>query len=213
MTDVSVVVSAVHGFAGPGRISPASVDRAGNVNLIDAAVAVGAEFVLMSIVGAAPDSPVTLFRAKHDAETYLRESGLPWTVIRATPFVELWAELLGKGLVFGRGDNPINFVATDDVAFAVERAVTGERLRGRIIEIGGPEDLTFNELASLVRKYTGRPKRVRHVPRTVLRLMAPFHRMPRLSLAMDTEDMTFRASGESDVGVPPTNVRRALDPT
>src|SRR5450631_3802228 len=51
-----VVVSAVHGFAGPGRVSPATVDFQGNVNLIDAARAAGAEVVLMSVVGAAADS-------------------------------------------------------------------------------------------------------------------------------------------------------------
>jgi uncharacterized protein YbjT (DUF2867 family) len=33
----SIVVAAVHGFAGPGQVSPASVDRAGNANLISAA--------------------------------------------------------------------------------------------------------------------------------------------------------------------------------
>ena len=38
----AVVVSAVHGFAGPGRVSPATVDRQGNINLIDAARGAGA---------------------------------------------------------------------------------------------------------------------------------------------------------------------------
>ena len=47
------VVSAVHGFAGPGRVSPATVDRAGNAHLIDAAARTGATFVLVSVVGAA----------------------------------------------------------------------------------------------------------------------------------------------------------------
>lgn len=32
-----MVVSAVHGFAGPGGVSPATVDCQGNINLIDAA--------------------------------------------------------------------------------------------------------------------------------------------------------------------------------
>ena len=43
-----IVVSAVHGFAGPGGVSPAAVDRQGNINLIDAARDAGAEFVLVS---------------------------------------------------------------------------------------------------------------------------------------------------------------------
>jgi uncharacterized protein YbjT (DUF2867 family) len=42
----ATIISAVHGFAGPGRVSPASVDRAGNAHLIDAAASTGAAFVL-----------------------------------------------------------------------------------------------------------------------------------------------------------------------
>jgi NADH dehydrogenase len=62
------VISAVHGFAGPGGVSPATVDRAGNARLIDAAARSGAAFVLVSVVGASPSHPIGLFRAKHAAE-------------------------------------------------------------------------------------------------------------------------------------------------
>src|SRR6478735_12531415 len=48
MVGVDVVVSAIQGFAGPGRVTPATVDDQGNVNLIDAAAATGADVVLMS---------------------------------------------------------------------------------------------------------------------------------------------------------------------
>ena len=37
MGGITAVVSAVHGFGGPGRVTPASVDRAGNANLVAAA--------------------------------------------------------------------------------------------------------------------------------------------------------------------------------
>jgi NADH dehydrogenase len=48
---VDAVVSAVHGFIGPRGISPATVDRDGNANLVDATHAAGADFVLTSTVG------------------------------------------------------------------------------------------------------------------------------------------------------------------
>src|SRR4051812_14674806 len=47
-----VVVSAVQGFAGPGRVSPASVDDRGNANVVDVAGRCGADVVLLSTVGA-----------------------------------------------------------------------------------------------------------------------------------------------------------------
>jgi uncharacterized protein YbjT (DUF2867 family) len=93
-----MVISAVHGFAGPGGVSPASVDRAGNARLIHAAARTGAAFVLVSVVGASPSHPIGLFRAKHAAEQALRASGLPWTIVRATAFMETWGQIMGRPL-------------------------------------------------------------------------------------------------------------------
>ena len=187
------LVSAVHGFAGPGRVSPRSVDRDGNANLIDAAEAAGADVVLVSIVGAAADSPLELARAKHAAEEHLKASRTAWTIVRATAFVELWAEILERGIVFGRGENPINFVSVEDVAAAVERAVLRADQRGRVIDVAGPQDLTLNELATLAIEADGTHKTIRHVPRWLLRLLAPLSRQARAALVMDTADMTFAA--------------------
>ncbi len=204
-----VVVSAVQGFAGPGRVSPASVDRDGNANLIDAAAREGAQLVLMSVVGASPDSPMELFRCKWEAEERLRQSGVPWTIVRATAFVELWADIMRKPIVFGQGDNPINFVSVRDVAGAVRVAVLDPALRGQIIEIGGDENLSFNELASLLQDVRGRRARVRHIPRPLLRVLATVHRQPRAALVMDTSDMTFTPGPRPD-DVPLTPMRNAL---
>jgi uncharacterized protein YbjT (DUF2867 family) len=205
------VVSAVHGFAGPGRVSPASVDRDGNANLIDAAATVGADVILMSIVGASPDSPMELFRAKYAAEQHLRASSVPWTIVRATAFVELWAEIMNKSIVFGRGDNPINFVSVGDVAAGVEQAVIDTDLRQSTIQVGGPQNLTFNELAALLQCTSGSSSRVRHVPRSVLRVMAPFSRQARAAIAMDTIDMTFDAPAHlAYADQPMTDIATAL---
>jgi NADH dehydrogenase len=136
-----------------------------------------------------------LFRAKYEAERHLRASGTKWTVVRATAFLELWAELMAKHIVFGRGDNPINFVSVGDVAEVVARAVGDPGLRGQVLEVGGPENLTFNELMERLQRARGTDARVRHVPRIALRVGGLFDRRARAGLAMDTIDLTFDAAG------------------
>ena len=207
---VDVVVSAVHGFAGPGRVTPASVDRDGNANLINAAAQANAAVVMLSIVGAASDSPLELARYKYAAEQHLRGSGVSWTIVRCSAFAELWAELVGKGIVFGTGDNPINFVSVHDAAEVVTAAVVDPGCRGRVIDVAGPADLTFNQLAALLAEQRGRPARVRHVPRWLLRALAPLHRQPRAGYAMDTTDMSYRRGPHSVIGS--TDIRRAVGP-
>ncbi|MEU1998937.1 SDR family oxidoreductase [Nocardia gamkensis] len=227
---VDVVISAVHGLAGPGRVNPASVDRDGTVNLVDAAHAAGAEVVLVSAVGTRADHPIGLFRMKAVAEQYLQASGVPWTIVRSTAFAELYLDLLaqsagrtGRPVIFGRGDNPINFVATDDVAALVELAALDAGTRGQLLEIGGPRNLTFGELTDILRTRLGtQDLRARHVPWLILRgLAATGHlwptapaRLAELALYMDTTDMTFDPSPLRDryPQLPVTNVAEALNP-
>lgn len=205
MSGVETVVSAVHGFAGPGGVSPASVDRDGNANLVRAARAVGADVVLVSGVGVTADSPLELFRMKHAAERYLVDSGVTHTIVRATAFLELWIEMMketagrsGRPLVFGHGDNPINFVSVEDVASLVERVTLDRSMRGKTLEIGGPENFTFNQLAEAIQGASGWTGPPRHVPRLVLQILGAaawwnpeFARKARASVAMDRADLEF----------------------
>jgi uncharacterized protein YbjT (DUF2867 family) len=212
MPGVGTVVSAVHGFAGPGKVTPASVDRDGNNNLVDAAAAAGAEVVMVSIVRAAADSAMEQFRAKYAAEQHLRASTARWTIVRATAFIELWVDIMRRPIVFGRGDNPINFVSVSDVAAVVERAVIDPSLRGRSLDVGGPDNLTFNQLAAELVRLRGGHASVRHIPRWVLRAMAPVARQAAAAVAMDTVDLTFHPNGsrEQFADLPLTDSRTAL---
>ncbi|MGH2870729.1 MAG: hypothetical protein ACRDNK_24565 [Solirubrobacteraceae bacterium] len=97
----------------------------------------------------------------------------------------------GVGSLFGRGENPINFVSVGDVAAIVERAVLDVDLRQRVIEVGGPQNITFNELAALLQQIRNRPAKIRHIPRWLLRSLAPLNRQARAAITMDTTDMTF----------------------
>ncbi len=139
-----------------------------------------------------------LFRAKHAAEEHVRQTQVPATIVRAAAFAEMWAEIMKKPIVFGRGDNPINFVAVDDVADVVVHAATDASLRGSCIEVGGPDDLTFNDFAARLREVRGDSTKTRHVPRALLRALAPVSRQAAAGYAMDTIDMTFRSNASPD---------------
>lgn len=205
---VDLVVAAAHGFEGPGNVTPAGVDRDGNINLINTIRNHGAELVMMSLVGAAADAPMELQRMKYAASSWAASSGVATTVIAATAFADLWISILtmtaaksGRPLVFGRGENPINFVAASDVANLVEIALFDRATRGETLEIGGPENVTMNYLASLVQAAAGRTSQPRHIPQMMLRFTGPIiervnparGRQIRASLSMDTVDLTFDA--------------------
>ena len=206
LTGVDAVVSAITGF-GPGGGGPRAVDFEGNLNLIRAAEAAGVlRFVMLSIHGASPEHPMHLMRMKHLAEVALRDSRLDWTIVRPTIFMELWTGIVGdpilksaKTTIFGRGDNPVNFVSVRDVATVVALALAEPATSRHAIDVGGPDNLTVMQLVGLFESASGKPASVRHVPLPVMRLartvLGPFR--PDLAgiveagIATDTADMSF----------------------
>jgi uncharacterized protein YbjT (DUF2867 family) len=185
------VVSAIQGFAGTRGQSPASIDRDGNHHLIEAARAAGAEhLVLVSVQDAGPEHPMDLMRMKYAAEQELMASGMAWTVIRPAAYMETWCEVLGRPLlekgktqVFGRGRNPINWVSASDVARFVELAIVDPALRGEVIAVGGPENLSMTEFVEVFRTETGSDGKVTHIPPLAMRLAAMATRFVKPELA------------------------------
>ncbi|MEO8898358.1 MAG: SDR family oxidoreductase [Candidatus Dormibacter sp.] len=206
MDGVEAVVSAVTGF-GPGGIGPRLVDFEGNVNLVRAAEAAGVRrFVLLSMHDARADHPLELARMKCRAEDAVRASRLDWTIVRPTAFMGLWAGIVGdpivnkgKTTVFGKGDNSINFISERDVAQFVELALFDRGLSRTALDIGGPDNITFNQMVQQIEIASGRKAAVNHVPVAVMRsaalLMRPIKpdiaAMIRAGVAFDTTDMGF----------------------
>ena len=207
----SAVVTAVHSMLGRGSNSSEVVDDTGHRALIDAAKEAGVEhFVYTSVVGASPDHPVDFWRTKAKIEKYLEESGIPFTIIRPTSFMEVHAWLLigkavatGKRVVlFGPGRNPRNFIAADDVANAVVIALRIPEMRGRTLEVGGPENLSAREVVSTFERVSGKRAKVSSIPLPVVRAMSraarPLHpgiaRIMKSGIQSETTDQTFDSS-------------------
>jgi uncharacterized protein YbjT (DUF2867 family) len=204
------VISTAHAGEGKGTNVPRSVDEAGNRHLIDAAKAAGLRhFVFISTHGARPDSPVDLFRLKYQSEAYLRASGVSFTFLRPTHLMDSWVDLFGQSIlkkheatIFGRGTNPVNFVAIDDVARLVVLVLKQPEAHNGIVEIGGPENLTFQQVVEVFERVLHLHVKVRHlsVPalRTIQLLVRPFNpvlsRQLGMAILLDTDkqscDMT-----------------------
>lgn len=208
---VRAVVAAVHSILGRGDQASALIDDEGHRALIDAAKDAHVEhFVYTSIVGASPSHPIDFWRTKARIERYLSESGLVHTIVQPTAFMETHAyQLIGKAVIerkrvvlFGRGKNPRNFVAADDVAKVIIGALRIPSLRGETIEIGGPENLTADQVVRTFERVSGRKAKVTHVPLTAIRAMSrvvqSMHpgvsRVMKLGVINETTDQTFDPS-------------------
>ncbi len=222
-----IIISAMTGFGPSSGASPAIVDRDGNLNLIRAAQGAGVErFVLFSVRGAGPEHPLELNRMKFSAEQALRDSELGWTILRPTVILETFTGIMQESLdrhgvvvVFGHGDRPVNFVCASYAARTALVATQSRDLYQSVVEVAGPENLPFNELATLLITRHG-SGRVLHVPLPVLRAMefsantlSPrWGRILGAATWMCTADMTNKAAltYESLSSIPVKTIRDAL---
>jgi len=155
------------------------VDALGNENLVRAARAAGARrFVLLSALWSERPLAPVLFRAKRHAEQALLDSGLGHTILKPSTFMVGPSSLIGAlgptierwGVAFvpAPDSGPVSFIAEADVARALVRSALEEDAPDRIIELGGPERLTFAEGARRVARAIGRKVRIVRVPRAAL---------------------------------------------
>ena len=121
-------------------------------NLLAAEAAAGvSHHVALSIVGidGAPDSGY--FRAKVAQETLIRNSSIPYSIVRATQFFEFFKSIADEAT---DGNTvriaPVLFqpIAADDVAKAVSRVAVSAPVNG-IVQIAGPQQFRFDEFIRL----------------------------------------------------------------
>jgi uncharacterized protein YbjT (DUF2867 family) len=123
--------------------------RAHEKNLLAAETHAGVQHhVVLSIVGADRSPDNGYFRAKVAQEDLIKGSGIPFTVIRSTQFMEFLGSIADAGQKDGAIDIATGLfqpIAADDVAAFVADAALAAPRNGTI-EIAGPERAPFDEI-------------------------------------------------------------------
>src|ERR687889_1470429 len=155
LKDIDTVISTANSAMRGGEDNPESVDLEGNQNLIEAARDAGVEhFVFVSLLGADPDHPVPFMRGKGQSEASLRASGMDYTILAPTPYMEVWvAVVVGMPVLQGRpvtlvgeGRRRHSFISDRDVAAFAVAAAENPAARNEYLAIGGPEPLSWRDV-------------------------------------------------------------------
>ncbi|MCA1604514.1 MAG: SDR family oxidoreductase [Acidobacteria bacterium] len=152
-----------------------TVDRRGQLNLIDAAKAAGvAHFIYVSFQHLGIEFP--LESAKREVEQRLKESGLTYTILQPTFFMEVWlSPALGfdaagaRAQIYGSGLNRISWISYRDVAKFAVASLDNPEAKNSVIKLGGPEALSPLEVVRTFEDLKTQKFDVQHVPEEALR--------------------------------------------
>lgn len=178
----------------------AAVNREGTANVAAAAKAAGSvkHLVHLSAIGAAADPRLQYLHSKWQGEQEVIKSGVRYTIIRPSlifgpgdEFTRAVAALVRTTPVtpvIGSGVNRLQPIYVDDVAACVVAASSGNLRGNRIIAIGGPQQLSYNEIVATVADALGRSRRRINIPvwsaRLPIAAMEILTRNPPINRAM-----------------------------
>jgi uncharacterized protein YbjT (DUF2867 family) len=195
---IETVITTANSVGRGGEDNPQSVDLEGNRSLIEAAREAGVEhFVFVSSLGADPDHPVPFMRSKGQSEASLRESGMDYTILAPTPYMEVWvAAVVGMPVSQGRpvtlvgeGRRRHSFVSDRDVAAFAVAAVENPAARNAYLAIGGPEALSWRDVVETYERVLERS-----IPVEFVKMGEPMplpEPMPSILAGMETYDSSI----------------------
>ncbi|MBY5761781.1 NAD(P)H-binding protein [Rhizobium leguminosarum] len=151
MAGTEIVVD-VTNAASFGDSSAFDFFKASTKNLLAAAAEAGVRhYLALSVVGTPHLVESDYFRAKMVQENLIRASGRPYTILRSTQFYELingFIDIGAEGNVFRLPSAFMRPVAAGDVAAFLAELTAGAP-SGDVVEIGGPEQFSIDEIARI----------------------------------------------------------------
>ncbi len=194
----------------PGTNDIGTVDVAGVKSLIDAAKAAGVPRMIYTSFSGQMDIPFPLRDAKREVERYVERSGLVYTILRPSCFMEVWLSPAvgfdvanGTVRIYGTGEQPISWISFVDVAEFAVRSLDAPAAKNATLELGGPEPLTPHEVIRTHEHVLGKRFEVEHVPVEALEAQQ--------QAVTDPMQQSFIGLMRSYAAGDPIDMRRVLD--
>lgn len=169
---VETLITTANAVGREGEDTIQTVDLEGNRHLIDAARAAGVrQFIFVSMLPADPKSPVPLNQAKGSTEDYLRESGIPYTIVAPNGYMEMMFGLvvampamMGRPVtIVGTGRRKHSFISVGDVAGFICAAIGNPAAINQRLVLGGPQALSFRDAVAIYERVLGHQLQVSSV--------------------------------------------------
>ena len=190
----------------------------------DAARTAGVKLLAYTSILNADNSNLLLSKEHKATEAYLRQSGVPFTLLRNGWYMEnqtgSLAAAVEHGAVLGAAKEGRFAAATRaDYAAAAAAVLTGNGHENKVYELGGDESYTLAELAAEVARQTGKPVDFKNLPQAEYAKALTGFGLPE-GLASAIADADAGASrGELDtqshdlsmlIGRPTTSLKQAV---
>ena len=178
---VNMVISTATAMGSKDKsLSLRAIDREAQLQLVEVARTSGVEHFIYLSLSPLLRSSAPLVRYKREVERAVRASGMQWTILQPSVFMEIWLSgllgwdfIAGRATIFGAGTAPMSWISLGDVAEHAVRSLDDPRLANRDLPLGGPEALSPNDVVKIFESVAGRRYTAKHIPRSILSFLSP----------------------------------------
>lgn len=189
MEGIDTVINLVGIIREGKNVTFEKIHAEGTANVVDAAKKGGIKkFVQMSALGTGAQAVSRYHKTKWQGEEAVRASGLEYVIFRPSiicgaddKFVNMFSKMIRQTFltrmmpVIGSGKYKMQPIYVGDVAHCfVTAACRGEKQFATTYELGGPEQLTFNEILNTIMRVMGKRRIKVHLPLWVGKILAFF---------------------------------------
>lgn len=140
-------------------------------NIIEAAKKTGVKWIVYTSILRADTSKISLAEEHRATEADLKNSGIPFTLLRNGWYNENYTgsipgAIAGGAFIGSAGDGKISSAARADFADAAVAVLTGEGQEGKVYELAGDESYTLSDLAAEISRQTGKDIPYVNMPET-----------------------------------------------
>lgn len=229
VSGADAVVNAVSAYVETGDVTFTAVHEQGAGTLAREAASAGlARLVLVSGIGADPESSSAYIRSRGRGERAVQEAFPRATIVRPSAMfghgdalfgtLAHLARLLPVLPLIGGGHTNLQPVFVDDVAEAIARLLADPGTAGRTYELGGPKVYTMRELVMIALRIMGRRRFLVPVPFAVAEVQARlFELMPNPPLTTGQVDLlkadnvaSGNLPGLRELGIEPKSVEEIV---
>ncbi len=211
LRNVQYLFIAAHGLVPPSRRNTIdTVDDTGNRYLIDAAKRAGVQHIIFTSVHQAhPNAPMKFARIKYKIEEYLKASGVDYTIVRPSAFIETHAifrlaepiQRTGKVTLIGDVTTPVMWISAADVADYMVDNIENPEMKNSTKVISGPDILSQVQVIEIIEQLLGKKAKLSRIPNGFLHavriLSRPLH--PGISNLLEAALMTTKKNGQQSM--------------
>lgn len=175
-----------------------------HVNAIAAAKRAGVKHIIYTSLTNAETSPISFAPDHFGSEMAIKDSGIPYTILRNNWYIENALSSLAQAVASGKlvhstSHGKVGFIAREDCAQVAAAIINSDKFKNVTLDVTGEESLSYTDLAGYTAEISGNPVTLVNVTEEDMRKALTSYQLPPFVVDLVATFEKAVSRGDQDV--------------